>query len=75
MASIAGEVVTCPDTGDHCINSGNYNPTTKECSWTRKLCVTCENTHTADARITVQSNGLPAKCFYAPDQDIVEQNI
>jgi hypothetical protein len=26
-------------------------------------------------KIHVMSNGLPQKCFYSPDRDLVEQNI
>ena len=75
VASIPGQVVTCADTGDYCIDSGNFDPSTSECSWNRKLCVTCESSGTSRVKINVQSNGLPAECFYAPDRQMVEQNI
>lgn len=37
--------------------------------------MTCEASGTSRVKINVQSNGLPAKCFYAPDREMVEQNI
>ena len=74
VASVVGETVTCGNSGDYCIDSGNFISSTGECSWNRKLCVTCVP-YGSQTIITVQSNGLPSKCFYAPDRQIAEQNI
>ena len=53
VASIPGEEVTCANSGDYCINSGNFNSATGECTWTRKLCVTCEPYGTSRVLINV----------------------
>ena len=57
------------------MDSGNLDVVTGECEWTRKLCLTCELYGTSRVLINVQSNGLPSKCFWAPEREIVEQNI
>jgi len=69
-----GETVTCDDSGDYCVDTGVHDTVTGECTWTRKLCLICE-TVGSRIKIHVQSNGLPRKCFYAPDRHIVAQNI
>ena len=75
MASITGEQVQCAKTGDFCVDSGQRDPQSGSCSWTRKLCVTCEKTATEIVKISVQSNGLPAKCFWTETRALREENI
>ena len=41
VAAMAGEETTCSRTGSHCVDSG-YRLETEDCTWTRKLCVTCD---------------------------------
>ena len=72
---MTGQTVVCANTGNYCTDNGTFDSVTGECTWVRKLCVTCEPFGVSRAMINVQSNGLPAKCFYAADRRMVEQNI
>ena len=70
---LAGKDITCDYTGPNCVDSGTRTASTEDCTFSRKLCVRCEGDGN-NARIKVQSNGLPRHCFYGA-KPLVEQNI
>jgi hypothetical protein len=74
VASLTGRNITCKSTGK-CVSSGQFNAATGECTWTAKVCAFCQQFSSNTVKIHVMSNGLPQKCFYSPDRDLVEQNI
>ena len=53
VASIPGEIISCRNTGDFCVDSGNLDAVTGVCEWTRKLCLTCEPYGTSRVQINV----------------------
>ena len=53
VASIPGEIVSCRNTGDYCVDSGNLDADSGVCEWTRKLCVTCSYYGTSRILINV----------------------
>lgn len=40
LSDFAGETITCTGTGS-CTDGGTYDASTDECTYTRKLCVSC----------------------------------
>ena len=79
VAALEGANITCSNYGT-CVDSGHEsagsNATTKTCTFTRKLCVSCGVEGGGGAvRIRVQSNGLPAHCYQSPVVVPVEQDI
>ena len=71
---MVGEETTCSRTGNYCVDSG-FRLETEDCTWTRKLCVTCDYDSFYGVTINMQSNGLPRKCFWTEDRELTEQNI
>ena len=53
VASVTGQTVTCANTGDYCTDNGTFDSVTGECTWVRKLCVTCEPFGVSRAMINV----------------------
>ncbi len=67
MFSLASETISCVNTGPFCVSSGQ-RVKNNECTYARKLCVTCTKPDVGAVKIRVMGNGLPKNCFYGSNQ-------
>ena len=60
LSEMDGEEISCK-TDSYCIEGSSVDEN-GVCTWTRKLCVSCQQ-RDEDVYITVQTNNLPNRCF------------
>lgn len=61
LADMLYAEMTCTGVGK-CGSTSTYDSSTDECTWQRKLCVTCTETR-SQVYIRVQTNGMPMHCY------------
>ena len=63
FSAVDSETVTCSSVGQ-CPVGGSENG--DNCSWERKLCVSCYEDSDSIVKVRAQTNGLPNHCYNSP---------